>query len=280
VTGPLWDRDAVEIFFEPYADTLDRPYHHLVVDSAGNYQGDRSHLYPKLTIPNLPVPQLDRVAWKPQLEVANAKATNAWSCEIRLPYSQLALDPKAAAKQTLWRMNLHRIGPSDAARRAKTPEELRTAKRKQPPLMWAWSPVGSTSCHTPERFGYILPAVFSTPELLAEASRRCTQSDEDKAWLTPASPQSLADLDKQVETLGAKLLDERKRAAEAIRSLAFRNISLTATLLLKKVREAGARFQGENDDGVSAAARLENWLIEESEKRDEDPFPKDRDPMQ
>ena len=120
----LWERDVVETFIGPDARRLN-PYFEFEVAPIGE----------KLDV-RVDLPAKD-FAWTSGFESSVKVDTQkkVWTTEMRIPLAALSQTKPASGDR--WRLNLYR---HDVANHA----------------FLAWSPTGTSSAHTPERFGYLL----------------------------------------------------------------------------------------------------------------------------
>ena len=180
--GQFWQRDELEVFLEPFRDAVRRPYHHILLDSAGERECHRYHVYPRYFNEHA----LER-PWRPRVEIVTAKAPGAWTCEIKLPFDQLALDGQARAGKTLWRLNLCRFRPARAG---------------DPAMLWSWSKLAGKRFQAAGRFGYALPEAFSSPGLIEEV-RRSADPPADPSLARATDPKVQAEVDRALTELGA-----------------------------------------------------------------------------
>src|SRR4029077_19943784 len=91
--------------------------------------------------------------WTPDFDCEVARDDKSWSMEFKIKFSDLALTEEARAKKTLWRMHLVRNRPARGGVAGQA---------------YAWMPTDDTKQnHLPWRWGYIIPAAYSTPDLTA-----------------------------------------------------------------------------------------------------------------
>ena len=254
--GELWNRDEVEIFIEPCKDTLQRAYHQIMVDSVGNTECARQHVYKRwfeekaLTEP-----------WTPGIEVKTLRVAGAWTAEVRIPFAELKMsDPasgasSARARKTLWRLNVGRVRP-------KRGEDLNT--------IWSWAPLGGSGFQWPARFGYALPQAFATPELIQEVKATASAA-VDPSLARSKDPAVIAELAATIQQLSLKADDAAGRAAEAkIKAFALEGPALFGAVdgaLNEAAKEAKARTGKVTNYGAvrNTLFLLADW------KPDEDP---------
>jgi predicted esterase len=195
--GEFWNRDEVEIFIEPYKDTLQRPYHQIMVDAAGNAEFSRMHVYKRYFEEHALTED-----WKPKVETKMTRDGGAWTVEVKIPFDQLKLSDDARAKRTLWRLNVCRIRP-------KRGEDLMT--------VWSWAPLGGSSFQWPARFGYALPETFESRELLEQAVTTAA-APADPSLARSKDPAVIAEIGETIPKLSLDAKDPASGASEAGRA--------------------------------------------------------------
>ena len=119
--GQVWQDDCVELFIDPTNErTAD--YMHIMINSIGTTAESKG-----------PVGGLDP-SWNPDFRVKAAVGKKEWTVELAIPFSELT-GAKGKVNR-VWAVNISRMaylidGDEDTA----------------------WSPIGTTASHTPERFG-------------------------------------------------------------------------------------------------------------------------------
>ena len=180
--GAFWERDEVEVFLEPFRDTIKRPYHHLCIDAAGNTLFNRYHVYPRYFQEHALAER-----WEPKIEVVAGKDADAWSLEMRIPLDQLKFDPGVREAGTLWRLNLCRIRPSRGGDDA---------------MLWSWSDLAGKSFQQAARLGYALIEPMA-PKALIESVRKDNAPASDPSAARAASAEVQSRVDQLIADLGA-----------------------------------------------------------------------------
>ena len=242
-TDEIWARDSIELFLEPYKDTILKPYHQLIVDGAGNFDAHRYHLYQKIQN-SAPLGEMN---WKPAVEIVAARTDKVWSIELRLPFKELKLGEEARKKQTLWRINLYRTRPAKS--------DNKNA------LSWALNPPHVARYHEPGKFAYILPEAYATKEFIDEVVRTAPVSVPDK----PADP---ADVDKRIAELGSDSFDTRADAVDRLRELFHANPKI-AELVESKLKQVVE--QSKVVETYAAAKECQGLLKTEIDNQDDPP---------
>ncbi|HYF52621.1 MAG TPA: sugar-binding protein [Planctomycetota bacterium] len=237
--GEIWSRDSIEIFLEPYKDTIQKPYHHIMADAAGAFETARYHIYQRIRS----MPRLGEVKWEPKMDVRTAKGENQWTMEIRLPFDQLVMSEDAKKKKTLWRMNIYRSRPQ---------------KGNEPHSGSAWAPPGVNMYHSAGKFGYVLPETMSTPEFIEEVRKTANPAPVEDKRVDPA------EVDTKLGELGSENFDTRLAASTRLKHLAdagpkmFETVQQKLDALLKstKVPETWAMAKDTLDDLKNTHARM------------------------
>ncbi|MEK7324689.1 MAG: sugar-binding protein, partial [Chloroflexota bacterium] len=225
----IWSRDEVEIFLEPFKDTIRRAYHQLLIDANGSKQTLRHHVYTKAGGQGI------NEQWSPDFEVAAGKNKESWMVEVKLPFDQLKLTDEAKQKKTLWRLNLNRARPERGDESA---------------METAWSPTENKSFHTASKFGYALPEVYSSPELLDSIWKEVNEVKLVANELPLAVP---FEIRKRIGELGSEVFTERDEAIERLKKLA--GLSEPAyTTLETELKEALERSR--EQDVISQVRKL------------------------
>jgi hypothetical protein len=201
----LWANDSIELFLEPYKDTIQKPYHQVVVNNAGKTEAHRYHLYQKVRN-SAP---LGETVWKPKLEIATGRTDKEWMLEIKLPFKEMMIGEDARKKQTLWRMNLYRTRPAKSD--------------SKDSLSWALSPPRVARYHEPGKFAYALPETFATKEFIDTVVRTAPVSEPDK----PVDP---AEVEKRLAELGSDSFDTRQAAVDRLREIFHANAKMAETV--------------------------------------------------
>jgi hypothetical protein len=196
-----------------------------------------THNYPKHRYKSIQNP------WKPDIETEITKDDKGWTVELKLKFSDLELTDEARAKKTPWRMDLFRN---------------RKARGGVGDQSYAWIPTEpSGHYHLPTRYGYILPAAFATPELVADvAARGRAQGVPDAA---PAA-EAIGQINDLISRLGnddysirnnatqnlTAMLDEKKPLAPAIQSILKKTLQQTddSEVKLRSIKVLTAYYQG------------------------------------
>jgi hypothetical protein len=244
-----WERDALELFIEPYKDTLQKPYHHVIIDASGKAEFYRYHVYQR----HWHQPRFGEETWKPKVEIATGRTDKAWTLELRIPFDQLVLSEDAKNKKTLWRLNMFRTRP----KREKAPPE--------PHLSFAWSPPGAMRYHEAGKFGYCLPETFSTPEFIEEVKRT--------AQPAPEAPQPVDDaaIDAQVALLAAEEFDTRQEAI--VKLLEMKNAGQSSFDAIEKKVQQTMKDAPAVETYAAAKDVFDNLKNERIKREDDDPPP-------
>jgi hypothetical protein len=240
--GNVCQHDEVEIFLEPRKDTIRRPYHQIFVDAAGTKDFRRHHVYAKDGNRDEFVEE-----WKPEIEVAAGRGENCWTVEVKVPFDQLRLSNAALAKTTLWRMNLYRARPS---------------KGNVPASYSGWSPTGAAKFHVPAKFGFALPEVFASKELLDKVRRASSPRGDDMTEVAAALPE----IKKKIVELGAESYEDRCAASQRLMDMSGISRAV-AEALKKELLEA----VGHSSD-AEVVLRAKSILVDTKE---DDPSPED-----
>lgn len=130
--GDVYRDAAVEAFLQPSAEG---PYYHLAVNSLGTQLDERCG-------------ETRDIPWNAEWDAAARVSDSGWTAELRLPFDSLETNtPQPGA---VWRVNLCRVGTSDA--------ELCT-----------WTPLDG-GFHQPDKFGVLrFDAEAAVPSLRLEA---------------------------------------------------------------------------------------------------------------
>ncbi len=250
--GNFWSRDEVEIFLEPYKDTLQRPYHQIMVDAAGNTEFARMHVYKRYFEEHA----LEE-KWTPKVEVKAVHGEGAWTVELKLPFDQLRLSDEARKKKTLWRMNVCRIRP----RRG---DDLG--------ILWSWAPLGGASFQWPARFGYALPQAFASDELIEQVGATAA-APVDPSLARAKDPAVIAEIEDLIPLLSLPPDDVSRDAAARLKALSLEGPALFGVVegvLNEAAKESKARTGKVTNYGAvrDYLFKLADW------KLDEDPPPK------
>ncbi len=239
----IWKRDDVEIFLEPYEETLKRPYHHLMIDASGATGSGRYHVYPRYF--RL---KSGEQKWAPKLEIATGKSASAWTLEVKIPFDQIVFNDTAAEKKSLWRLNLCRSRP---------------ARNGEPAMAWSWSPLNSGAFQTPWRFGYALPAVFASEALRQRVLSAPHVSAADPSSSRAADATVLATVEAALTDL---IVAEKFDAASAqLKKLAYEGPALYATV------EAAAKAKVKAGENSGRRALQEFLYVLDRDRPDDDP---------
>ncbi|MFB3893627.1 MAG: prolyl oligopeptidase family serine peptidase [Phycisphaerae bacterium] len=254
LNGELWERDEVEIFLEPFRDTIKRAYYHIQVDATGATAFRRYHVYPRYF-----QERALQEEWSPRVAVAACKDKDGWSVEIRLPFDQIKLDPAAKEGKTLWRLNICRSRP---------------ARGEDGNILWTWSRLDGRSFQSAARFGYALPEAFSSKALIDE-TLRTTEAPADPSVARATDPKVQAEVDKAIEdlgTAGASRDDAAvKKVAERITPLAKEGQAMYG-LIERKLGEAAAKAKR---DRLPSYSTLRDFAYRLDQARPEDDPPPD-----
>lgn len=244
-SGEIWMRDDVEIFLEPGESMIAKPYHQLMIDSNGAYTGARHHIYPLYMSQKAGVE-----TWTPKLEVACAKQDASWTCEVRIPFAELK---SAIAPDGLWRMNVGRSRPT---------------RESDPAQASCWAPLGRSSFHTPQHFGY---AVFeSLNHAAAEKLREHAPTEADLEWLKGVDDALLAEIGTRVRELGSEDADVRTKAEEALKAMPGRRMGVLEVLTARIKNDTALREAKAIDEARLAVQRLSDCFIQWPYEHDED----------
>jgi len=244
----IWSRDEIEIFIEPFKNTIRRAYHQILIDGAGEKSASRHHMYPKA--------QMNGISeqWAPEYEVAAGKDKESWMIEVKLPFEQMVLSEDAKQKKTLWRLNVNRCRPE------RDTEEAMEA---------AWSPTENKSFHTATKFGFAVPETHASPELLEAIWKEAAEVQRESAGL---SPELSFEMRKRIGELGSEVFTERDEALDRLKNLA--GLSQPAYMTLEaELQEAMARSR--EQEVVAHARRLlgEIKVIKQKGELNDDTLP-------
>jgi len=248
--GEIWSHDEIEFFFEPFKDTIKRPYHQIIVDFQGDVWQGRTHKYPKHNYQGLDE------AWDGAPEKAVGKGEGFWTVELKIPFASMKLTDEAKGKKTLWRANFCRNRPGKG-------DEEETS---------SWAPLGSQAFHTPSKFGYLLPETFSSKELTDDVVKQATEAAKgtEKKEIDAAT---LAEMDKKIGELNSDQFDERSKAIERLKELA-KGPALVSETLKKKLLDA---FEQNKEKEIELVNSIKEVLTEIEKAQggmdDEDPLP-------
>jgi len=196
-TPTIWDSDEIELFIEGDKDTLQKPYHQLLVSAGGKHQQLCHHLYRQHGYASLPG------QWQGGVEVSAAKGADNWSVEVKVSYENLNISDAAKKKDTPWRMNLYRNRP---ARADQASEEA------------AFSPPGVVDFHAAAKFGYILPESNATPELIERLKKEAAEFLAAQG--KQIDPAGVAEVDKLVGELNSDQFEDRNKASTRLLEIA------------------------------------------------------------
>src|ERR1035437_2693499 len=190
--------NSVELFIEPQASLVGRPYHHLVIDAAGKATADRGHTYQRyFQMRALEEP------WQPTLEVKTQSMPGGWICAIRLPFADLHVDDHAI-NGGLWRLNFCRS---------------RTGRsRAEQDAAWSWSLAAPDAFHSPARFGFAIPEVFARSDLPLRIARLNAATPKDPTARIGDHPQEQARIDAAIADCFAR----KPQATDELKALAYR----------------------------------------------------------
>ena len=233
-----WNNDSVEFFIYPGESAAGgKLYYQVVVDARKTMEFYHTHNYPKHRYKSLQNP------WKPDVDAEIAKDDKGWTVELKLKFSDLELTDEARAKKTPWRMDLFRN---------------RKARGGVGDQSYAWIPTEpSGQYHLPTRYGYILPAAYATPELVAGvAARAKAQGVPDAA--PPAY--AIGQINDLISRLGnddysvrnaamlnlTAMLDEKKPLAPVIQSILKKTLAQTddSEVKLRSIKVLKVYYQG------------------------------------
>lgn len=245
-----WQNDEVELFFEPDKDTLQKPYHQICLDVAQKTYFGRVHIYPLFGHAQV----RDKKSWRPDIETSVETGEGVWSCAVKIPFEEMRLTEAAKKKNTLWRLNLYRHRPK---------------RGEEKSLEFGWSPPGTGFFHSAGKFGYALPEVFASEELIKRVRA------EAAAW-RPADtgevePIVRYEAIKRIGELAAESYGERARAEERLKAIAeFAPVNLKEV----KAQLEHAMAACPDESVVLSARRLMGDIKQmEALKNDPDPPP-------
>lgn len=246
--GEIWSRDEVEIFFEPAKDTLRKCYHQVIVDAGNDTWKGRCHIYPKYKHQQL------REEWSPQLETAAAKGDKSWSLEIKIPFAEMAMNDAAKGKKTLWRFNANRLRPG---------------KGGEDEQSMSWAVLGEKFFHNAGKFGYMLPEVYATPELLEKV--RAEAGLQAEAPVLASDPAIAWEVRKRIGELESEVFSERDAATRRIRQLA-EGSQANAESVIRELELAAERARDSQVKGATKTLLAEIRAAADA-SRDDDPPP-------
>lgn len=244
--GEIWSRDEVEIFFEPAKDTIRRCYHQVIVDAGNDTWKGRCHIYPKHKHLQL------REEWSPRIETAAAKGDKSWSLEVKIPFAEMTMSDAAKLKKTLWRFNANRLRPG---------------KGGEDEQSMSWAVLGEKFFHNAGKFGYMLPEVYATPELLEKVRAEAGVQAEKPVTSDPAIAWEVR---KRIGELESEVFSERDAAAKRIRQLAEGG-QANAESVIRELEQAAERVRDSQVKGATKALLAEIRAVADASKDDDPP---------
>jgi predicted esterase len=248
--GAIWARDGVEIFIEPQADLLGRPYNQITLDVQGNAEFARLHYYPYPKYFNLTSGQ---EKWEPKVEHALAKGPDGWSVELRLPYDSMSIRDDASAGKGCWRLNVYRTRP---------------ARDREAAMNWSWAPTGMKSYHMAGRFGLLLPQTFADP-----AVQKTLENLPASTWAKAADEAFLAKMEAALKNLTGDDAALRDQAADEL--IALSQTSISGPMLIAQRATSQFRPLYAHREKMPATLRVLNYcsLAALTDDDDEPPMP-------
>jgi hypothetical protein len=244
--GDMWEKDSLELFFEPCSDLTGRMYHQILVDTKGAFWTSRIHLYPWVGRHG---DAKIREDWHPAIEIVAGKGKDYWAVEVKLAFSEMALPEEARTGKTLWRLNMFRRKPRGW-------EHM------------AWAITKNHSFHKASCFGYFVPEVKATPELLEFIRKTAAQPAEAPKAVEEAQLRRIRLAAKDLYV--AKSRDARKAAWKRIQAFTC-GTTPEIEALDKAVQEESALAKGDYHHDLAAA--LQRMIASQKEAEREDRLP-------